>query len=181
MIDHIREGDFLGKYGMYSISKQDELHYDGEDIDWGGGGQYIGMPNRIAESLYQLGYEDKGWEILSRCIRWCEGYPYFPQEIFTERLSNPPYEMPLEISGGGGMQAILFGVFGLRPQNNRSLVVKPTRHKQLGRAILHGFVFAGHRYDVELGDEGYRVCRDGIPAAEAGYGTETVFEVSKKA
>ena len=26
----------MGKYGMYSISKQDKLHYDCEDIDWGG-------------------------------------------------------------------------------------------------------------------------------------------------
>ena len=181
MIAHIREGDFLGKYGMYSISKQDKLHYDCEDIDWGGGGQYIGMPNRIAESLYQLGYVDKGWEILSRCIRWCEGYPYFPQEIFTERLSNPPYEMPLEISGGGGMQAILFGVFGLRPQNDRSLIIQPAYHIDLGEARMRGFVFAGHRYDIELGCEEYRVYRDGLLAVEASYGTPSVFEGSKKA
>ena len=56
MIGHLKEGEFLGPLGVYSISKADRVHWDLEDVDWGGGGQYTGEPLRLAESLYRLGY-----------------------------------------------------------------------------------------------------------------------------
>src|ERR1019366_7481248 len=39
MIGHLKEGEFLGPLGVYSISKADRIHWDIEDVDWGGGGQ----------------------------------------------------------------------------------------------------------------------------------------------
>lgn len=163
MSKHICKEEFLGKYGMYSISKKDLLHFDYDDADWGGGGQYIGMPGRIAETLYLADYGDAAWEILSRCIKWSEGYPYFPQEIHTDSLTNPDYEMPIEISAGAGIQAILFGVFGIRPQDDGSLQILPCYTKELGTATLEGFHF-GHRvYNIKLFEDRYEVsCDDGL-------------------
>ena len=83
--------------------------------------------------------------------------------------------MPLEIAGGGGAQAVLFGVFGLRPQNGRSLTVQPAYQPELGTAALRGLRFAGHTYDVELREDGFRVIRDQTPAYTGAYGTKAVF------
>ena len=55
LISHIKEGEFLGKYGFYSISKRDLEHHDRIDADWGGGGQFAGMPGRIAVNCFKLG------------------------------------------------------------------------------------------------------------------------------
>ena len=96
---------------MYSISKRDETHWDLMDEDWGGGGQYTGVPLRIAETLYRLGHGELAWNILSRCTRWTERYPYIPQDAFTDYPNDLDEEdMPLEIASGSGVQAILSGL-----------------------------------------------------------------------
>jgi hypothetical protein len=162
LISHISEGEFLGPYGMYSISKRDQIHWDFEDVDWGGGGQYVGMPLRIAESLFRLGYYEPGWSILSRCKQWSSRYPYLPQEIFTDLLRSPEVvEMSLEISAGSGVQSILFGIFGLRPQVDGSLEILPSYNHSLGDAEMTGYKFRCHSYDVVMGPLEFKVYRDG--------------------
>jgi hypothetical protein len=105
------------------------------DEDWGGGGQYTGMPLRIAESLYGLGHPELGWDILARCARWTEHYPYLPQDAFTDSVADLDEEdMPLEIAAGSGAQAILFGVFGLYPNMDGTLEISPAYHRELGDA-----------------------------------------------
>lgn len=175
MIGHLREGEFLGPYGMYSMSKADLIHWDREDADWGGGGQYVGMPLRVVESLYQLGYSEIAWDILARCTRWPDHFPYIPQEIFTNYPGSPAEEMPLSLSAGGGVQAVLFGVFGLRPHVNGSLDISPAYHHELGVARMTGYRFRGHTYDVVMGPWRYKVYQDGRLAARNVYGTTTVF------
>jgi glycogen debranching enzyme len=170
LISHLREGEFLAPYGMYSISRQDEVHWDREDVDWGGGGQYTGMPLRIAESLYRLDHPEVAWDILARCTKWTRMYPYISQEIFGDNAANPEVEMPLEICGASGAQAILFGTFGLRPGMDGTLEIAPARNAALGEARMTGYQFRGHSYDVILGGQGYRVMRDGKPAAQNAYG-----------
>ena len=39
---HIVEGEFLGPYGMCSVSKIDRIHWDLEDVDWGVAGNMLG-------------------------------------------------------------------------------------------------------------------------------------------
>lgn len=176
MAKHICKEEFLGKYGMYSIAKTDLLHFDYDDADWGGGGQYIGMPGRIAETLYLTGYGETAWEILSRCIKWSEGYPYFPQEIHTDSLTNPGYEMPLEISAGAGVQAILFGVFGIRPQADGSLRISPYYTEELGFASLDGFHFGSHVYSIKLFEDFYEVASDKCTSKRYTYYETAIFE-----
>ncbi len=171
----IREGEFLGPYGMYSISKSDLIHWDLEDVDWGGGGQYAGKPLRIAESLYRLGYAETAWDVLSRCTRWTKHFPYVPQEIFADNAEYPKVEMPLELSAGSGVQAVLFGTFGLRPHVDGSLDISPSYHHQLGMARMTGYRFHGHTYGVTMGPWEYEVYRDGKLAARHVYGKTSVF------
>lgn len=176
LIAHLAEGEFLGRYGMYSVSKVDRIHWDLEDVDWGGGGQYTGMPLRVAESLFRLGYPELGWNVLARCLPWARAYPYLPQEIFADFLRSPEVvEMPLEIAGGSGVHAILFGVFGLRPQLDGSLTIAPAYHQDLGKARMTGYRFRGHSYDVVLEPLHYTVFRDGERMAQKPYGQPSQF------
>ena len=161
MISHLKEGEFLGPLGVYSISKADRVHWDLEDVDWGGGGQYTGEPLRLAESLYRLGHADLAWDILNRCTKWTEHFPYIPQEIFADYFRSPEVEMELEIDAASGVQAVIFGTFGLRPHLDGSLSVAPSYHHELGQARLMGYRFRGHSYDVILGPWDYEVLKDG--------------------
>ncbi len=175
MIGHLREGEFLGPLGMYSISKADRVHWDLEDVDWGGGGQYTGEPLRLAESLYRLGYPGLAWDILDRCTGWTEHFPYIPQEIFADYPRSPEVEMPLEVAAGSGVQAVIFGVFGLRPRVNGTLLVSPSYRRELGQAKLRGYRFRGHSYDIVLDPWEYEVYRDGKIATRRDYATTTEF------
>ncbi len=171
LIRHLTEGQFLGPYGLYSVSKSDETHWDWMDEDWGGGGQYTGMPLRIAESLYRLGDPEPGWDILARCARWTERYPYLPQDAFTDYVGDLDEEdMPLEIAAGSGAQAILFGVFGLRPGMDGSLEISPAYHRELGEARMAGYHFRGHTYDVEMTPREFAVYKDGELISRNPYG-----------
>ena len=175
LVSHIREGEFLGPYGMYSIAKSDDVHWDLMDEDWGGGGQYTGMPLRIAESLYRLGYSEVGWDILARCGRWTERYPYVPQDAFTDSFTDLVEDMSLEIAAASGPQAILFGVFGLHPAMDGSLEISPAYNQELGEAKMAGYRFRGHTYDVALMPADYSVYKDGKFAGRNGYGVPMKF------
>jgi hypothetical protein len=170
MIGYLRDGVFLGPYGMYGIAKTDRVHWDWQDADWGGGGQFTGMPMRIVENLFAMGQAQLAWDILDRCTRWVSAYPYFPQEIYTDDMSTIEVgEQPLHICGGAAAQAVVFGVFGLRPRVEGRLEVKPAWNQSLGDAWLKGYRFRGHLYDVHLMELGFEVFRDGKLAQESPY------------
>ena len=175
MLGHLKEGEFLGPLGLYSISKADRVHWDLEDVDWGGGGQYTGEPLRLAESLYRLGNQELAWDILKRCTKWTSYFPYITQEIFADNPRSPEVEMPLEIAAGSGVQAVIFGVFGLRPHLDGTLVVSPSYHQELGQARLTGYRFRGHSYDVRLGPWDYEVFKDGKLVARVAYSKSIEF------
>ncbi len=175
LISHLKEGEFLGPLGMYSISKADRVHWDLEDVDWGGGGQYTGEPLRLTESLYRLGYPELAWDILARCAQWTKHFPIIPQEIFADNPRSPEVEMPLEIAAGSGVQAVVFGLFGLRPHLDGTLVVWPSYHQELGQARITNYRFRGHSYDVVLDSWGYEVFRDGGLAAQSDYAHSIEF------
>ncbi len=169
MLSHMKEGEFLAPLGMYSMSKADRAHWDLEDVDFGGGGQYTGTPLRIVESLYRLGYPELAWDILARCTKWTEHFPTIPQEVFGDNPRSPEVEMPLELDAGSTMGAIVFGVFGLRPHLDGSLGVAPSYHRELGQARLTGYKFRGHAYDVVMGPWDYEVFRDGMSVIRTNY------------
>ena len=83
--------------------------------------------------------------------------------------------MPLEVSAGGGVQTILFGVFGLRPNDDGSLEIMPAYHHELGEARMTGYRFRGHIYDVVMGPWDFEVYRDNKLAAKNTYGEAAKF------
>ena len=178
VISQIKEGEFLGKFGMYSISKKDRIHWDLIDADWGGGGQYPGMPLQIALSLYRTGHAELGWDILKRFMNYIDYFPYIPQNPRTDRAEQDMSSMPLEISSGAGIEAILFGIFGLNPQVDGTLEISPSYHHEYGNAVMRDYHFRGHFYDVEMQYNSFKVLRDGTVLGEYPYGRKMTIAKS---
>lgn len=149
LVSHLQEGEFLGKYGVYSISRRDTVHWDLIDADWGGGGQYAGMPGRISRNLYQKGFAGKGWDILKRHIRYVDHFPYLPQNPLVDAPVQDRSSMPLEISAGAGWEAIVFGTFGVKIEEDK-LTIKPFNHEDIGEATLKDIVWKGRSFGVKL-------------------------------
>jgi len=167
LVAHLEGGDFTGPFGLHSIARCDLTHYDREDCDWGGGGQFVGMPLRIAESLFRMGERRAAWNLIKRCTRWTERLPYWPQTIYADELALQPHQAdwPLQLAGGGGVQAVVRGVFGLRPRCDGTLEVQPACEADLGDAQLSGYRFGGHVYDVAMSARGFVVMEDGREVA----------------
>jgi len=171
MESHLKEGEFLAEYGMYSISRKDTVHWDRMDADFGGGGSYVGMPFRIARRLYEHGNPQTGWEIMKRMARLADHFSLMPHSPQAEE----PYEFRtggnMNISCVSGMEAIWSGIFGLRPQEDGSMIITPAPYNpEVGEADLAGYPFRKHRYDVRLGKTGYEVLVDGKPRGRESYG-----------
>ncbi len=177
LVSHLRDGEFLGRYGFYSIARHDLVHWDRIDSDWGGGGQYAGMPLRIARNLYRTGQPALGWEVLRRFSRYVEFFPYIPQNPRTDRAYQDHSSMPTQLSAGAGLEAVWFGVFGLQLQVDGSLIVDPSWNPELGTARLRNFRIRGHSYDVTLSPTGFDVSRDGQRIGTGQYGKRVLVPV----
>ena len=174
MVSHLQEGEFLGKYGVYSIARRDTVHWDLIDSDWGGGGQYAGMPGRISRNLYQRGFAGKGWDVLKRNMRYIDHFPYLPQ---NPRIDNPEQDrssMPLQISAGAGLEAIIFGTFGVKMEEDK-LTIKPFNHEDIGQATITDIKYKGRTYGIQLNRKTYSVYEDDKLIVTKFYGEEVVF------
>ena len=156
LVSHLQEGEFLGKYGLYSIARRDTVHWDLIDSDWGGGGQYAGMPGRISRYLYQQGFAGKGWDILKRHIRYMDYFPYLPQNPWTDKAEQDLSSMSIQIAAGAGMEAIIFGTFGVKMEEDK-LTIKPYNHEDIGEATLKDIKFKGRVFGIQLNRKTYSV------------------------
>lgn len=175
LASHIQEGEFLGEYGFYSISRRDTVHWDLIDSDWGGGGQYAGMPGRISRYLYQRGFAGQGWDILKRHIRYMDYFPYLPQNPFTDKPEQDLSSMCLEISAGAGMEAIIFGTFGVKIEANK-LTIKPYNHEDIGEAALKDIPYKGRMFGIQLSKKTFSVYEGKTLIATKFYGESVVIE-----
>jgi hypothetical protein len=173
LVSHLKEGVFLGKYGVYSIARNDTVHWDLIDSDWGGGGQYAGMPGRISRYLFQNGFAEVGWDVLKRNMRYIDYFPYFPQNPKTDNPEQDRSSMPLEISSGAGIEAIIFGVFGISIDGNQ-LIIKPNTCEDLGETSLNNFNFRGKLYKIQMHKRSFDVYQDGNLFASEPYGESVV-------
>lgn len=169
LISHIKDNVFLGKFGFYSIARTDSVHWDRIDGDWGGGGQYAGMPTRIARNLYKIGFSELGWKVLKRYARYVDYFPYFTQNPSTDKPHQERSSMPLEISAGSAAEALIFGTFGVNIDIN-SISINPCYHEDLGYSVLKDFRWRGSVYDVELHKRTFVVYKNGVKLFEALYG-----------
>ncbi len=174
LVSHLRESEFLGRFGLYSIARMDSVHWDLIDADWGGGGQYAGMPGRISRNLYRKGFPELGWEILKRHTRYIDYFPYLPQNPRTDAPVQDRSSMPVEIAAGAGMEAIIFGLFGINADKGK-LTFKPSIHEELGETALYNFRFRGKSYDIILNRNDFSVSLDGKKIAVRKYGETVEF------
>jgi hypothetical protein len=176
---HLREGEFLAEYGMYSISRQDTIHWDRQDADFGGGGSYVGMPFRIARNLYEHSRPALGWEILKRMSRLADHFCIMPQSPMGEAPDEDPHGGNMNISCVAGMEAMWSGIFGLRPQEDGTMIINPAPYNpEVGEAELAGYLFRGHRYDVRLAKSEYEVFVDGTLRSRQKYGCATTIRAA---
>lgn len=175
LIGHLQEGEFLGKYGIYSISRRDKIHWDMIDSDWGGGGQYAGMPGRISRYLYQRGFAGKGWDLLKRHIRYMDHFPYLPQNPWTDKAEQDRSSMPVQIAAGAGIEAIIFGIFGIE-MKERELSIKPFNHEDIGKAVLKNIVWNNRKFEIKLTKKTFSVYEDGRLISTEFYGEKVVVK-----
>lgn len=176
LVSHIKDNVFLGKFGFYSIARTDSVHWDRIDGDWGGGGQYAGMPTRIARNLYKIGFSEMGWDILKRYARYVDYFPYFTQNPSTDKPYQDRSSMPLEISAGSAAEALLFGTFGIHVSLD-SLCIAPCYHEDMGHSTLKNFQWRGNTYSIELKERTFIVYKNDLKVFESKYGNS--FQESK--
>jgi hypothetical protein len=175
LVGHLQDGVFLGKYGLYSIARKDSVHWDLIDSDWGGGGQYCGMPGRVSRYLYRNGFAGKGWEILKRHMRYINHFPYLPQNPRTDAPIQDRSSMPVQISAGAGMEAIIFGTFGIVIHPDK-LIIRPHIHEDIGEATLKNIRFKNRSLSVQMKKKYFTVYENGIEIDRAFYGNGiTIF------
>jgi hypothetical protein len=157
LVSHLNDDEFLGAYGLHSISKQD-LAYDQVDIDEGGGGDYNGFNPRIAELLYQAGYKQKADLILERSLWWGERVPYWGDSFVANQVEYRK-DTPLQndIAAGSGAQCIIFGMFGVDLQMDGNLTINPRLPSWSPTASLKGLKLRGSNIDILVNLHEYEV------------------------
>lgn len=125
LLSHFNEREFFSQYGMHSMSKLDPA-YDQVDIDNGGGGACTCFPPQLAERLYKMGKVAEADDILKRILWWGARMPYWGDSIVANEIAYRK-DTPLQctLDGATVAQTIIFGLFGIVPQPDGSIVVAP--------------------------------------------------------
>lgn len=156
----VAEDDFLGPFGLHSIAPRDHRHYEAGDVDWGGGGSYVGQAPLLALDLYRIGEARRAEAVLDRIVWWADAWPYFPQSIRADRRDYCDFDRPHCVAALAGAQALVFGLAGFRRSLDKGLSIRPHAHGS-GDYELSNLRFGGRRIDVEVGGRRYRVRIDG--------------------
>lgn len=159
LIAELRDGAYLGRYGVSSISKADSTHFEVVDTDWSGGGAFTGDGPQVAMTMYEKGYPDKGWDVMKRLFWMGENFIYYPQEHFIDRPMSPTGKRANNASGLCGVESVLFGLLGFQPGYDGSLSVNPQVIE--GNLQIHDFVFKGKHFNVDANATHLTVKRDG--------------------
>ena len=133
------------------------------------------MPGRISRNLYQKGYAGKGWDILKRNMRYIDHFPYLPQNPRIDAPEQDRSSMPVQIAAGAGLEAIVFGTFGVKMEENQ-LTIKPFNHEDIGEAILKDVSWKGRKFGIKLTRKTFSVYEGDKVVATRFYGESVVIE-----
>lgn len=171
---HLNEGEFLGPWGMRSLSIKDRL-WDWRDHDWSGPMTYIGDGPQLVADLYQAGFVEEAWKVFERILWWPEHLAVYPQGIANDDYTSRfPQSKPFggrisagrtnEISGCVGVESVVRGLFGVRPERDGAIGFAAGRRSQDGPMAL-SYPFRGKIWTVTQRREGLDVTRnDGFGA-----------------
>jgi hypothetical protein len=160
LLSHLREGAFLGEYGVHSISQEDTTHFELNDPDWSGGGAYSGEGPQLAMALFEQKRPFLATNVLQRHFWMGQHLPYFPQEHDADKPFAPPHKRANIIAGLTGAEAILHGLVGFQPQLNGTLWLEPQLVAD-GKIRISGYGFRNHVFTVELSQSEMMVWQNG--------------------
>lgn len=170
LLSHLRDGAFLGNYGVSSVSREDRLHYELNDPDWSGGGSYFGDGLNLAQTLWELGHAKLAWDILERYFWMGKHLPYYPQEAFCDRPAVPAHKRANIIAGLAGLEAILFGMLGIKLNMDGTCSIQPAAVLPEGTIELHGLELRGRQLEVTIDRNSAVLAVDGqkLPTTKPG-------------
>ncbi len=161
LMSHLNDKEFLSEHGMHSIAKGDPA-YDPADVDNGGPGACTCFPPQIAERLYKAGRPNQAEDIVRRCIWWGSRLPYWGDSIVAEKVDYRR-DTPLQctVDGVTVAQCIIFGMFGIDPQFDGSILVSPRPAAFSPQTALRGVKIRDIVFDVEVGNNEFKVTSGG--------------------
>lgn len=150
LLSHLNEKEFLSDYGLHSMSKLD-IAYDQEDIDNGGGGNYVSFPPQIIERLYKAGHFKSAEDILRRILWWGQKLPYWGDSMVANKIDYRK-DTPLQscIGALAGAQCIIFGMFGVKVNFDGSITINPTPPSFSPEIKLKGLKIQGFDIDIHV-------------------------------
>ncbi|GMW00203.1 MAG: hypothetical protein AMXMBFR84_13410 [Candidatus Hydrogenedentota bacterium] len=157
LLSHLNETEFLGEYGLHSMSKTDPA-YDAVDIDNGGGGACTCFPPQIAERLYKAGHPQQADDILRRILWWGEHLPYWGDSIVADKIDYRK-DTPLQCTFDGltVAQSIIFGVCGVNVNDDGTVRVAPRLPSFCNELRLKNVQVRGQTFDVNIQKDEFSV------------------------
>jgi hypothetical protein len=158
LLSHLTsEREFLGKFGLESMSKTD-IAYDPVDYDNGGGGCFTAFPAAIAERLYKSGHPAVSEDILNRILWWGNRSPYWGDSFAANEIAYRR-DTPLQctIDSAAAAQCVIFGMFGVRVEFNGDLRIDPHPPSLAPQMALNGLRLRGHELDILVDGTEYEV------------------------
>lgn len=174
LLAHLNEREFLGDYGIHSISKLDPA-YDQADIDHGGGGSYMAFPPLICQRLYNAGYHDAADDLLERHLWWGERLPYWgDSKVANMMWYRDDTPLQSDFDSITGAQLIIFGLFGVHIDTDGRLTISPTLPAFSPAISLDGLKIGGYTVSIHAEGTRYTGSVNGTPFSET-IGKKTIF------
>ena len=149
LVGHLMdESEFLGPYGLHSLSKKDPA-YDVNDVENGGPGACVSFAPAVVDRLYRDGRVAEAERIFKR-LWWLGGsLPYWGDSHYADRMDYRR-DTPLQndIQGAALAQTVIFGLFGIEPKADGAVDVNPHLPEGVGYMNLRNVKIAGRTFDV---------------------------------
>lgn len=151
LVNHLMNPrEFLGEYGIHSLSKLD-VAYDENDIDNGGPGACPSFSPAICDRLYRDGYATQANDILMRLTWLGEKLPYWGDSQYADRMDyRRDTPLQCDVEGACLAQTIIFGLFGISVADDFSVSVEPHLPSGVDSMSLKDVRVAGRRFDISV-------------------------------